>query len=91
MSKKAATDKKVAEAAIDLLKGPISELKAVMHHIPADDQYLLQGCTLLCDRCKTMLEQSLLAVMDGGAVSFDLKDIRDLQVEIISKTRIHAC
>ena len=85
--------KKLAGAAIDMLKDPIAKLKDELRkHASTEDTFLLQTSQLVEQKVKEMMNDSLtvLTADDPAELKFDLKDVRNLQSEMAIKTRMPA-
>ena len=86
--KKAETSRKTASAAMEMLKEPLQDLQTALLDSALKDGYVKDVAKMLETKVKSMMADALktLTVPDT-ALTFDLKELRAIQSDVILKTR----
>jgi hypothetical protein len=89
--KKAASSKKTANVAIDLLRDDLADFNKAIKTYEQEkgglDDYTFQSCNLLENKVKEMMEQALAVHVSGNEVPFSIAEVRQVVGDMNAKKR----
>ena len=80
--------KKLAQTTNDMLNESFGIMKNTMAEFGQPESYLAQAAELLSKQVTKMLQDALPTLSSGAALDFTVKEVRQIQLDMIMKTRM---